>query len=99
MRELWLATVEADVSIETESESKEVHMRPVMMWLALLSSMWMSLGCNQQPATPPEARQQGGPETAIGEVSQTAIDKAKGVEGTLQQSADRTAETVNPPSR
>lgn len=74
-------------------------MRPMAMWLALLSSMWMSLGCNQQPATPPEAKQQGGPETAIGEVSQTAIDKAKAVEGTLQQSADRTAETVNPPPR
>jgi hypothetical protein len=91
--------VEADVSIEKENELMEVHMRLIAMWLALLASMWMSLGCNQQPATPPEAKQQGGPATAVGEVSQTAIDKAKAVEGTLQQSADRTAETVNPPPR
>jgi len=77
----------------------KVHMRLIAMWLALFSSMWMSLGCNQQPATPPEAKQQGGPETTVGEVSQTVINKAKAVEGTLQQSADRTAVTVNPSPR
>lgn len=74
-------------------------MRPVAMWLVLLMSASMSLACTQQSATPPEAKPQEGPETTVGEMSQTAIDKAKAVEGTLQQSADRTADRLNAPTQ
>jgi hypothetical protein len=88
-----------DIWTEEENESREVHMRLVTMWLVLLMSAWMSLGCNQQSVPAPEAKHQEGPETAIGEMSQTAIDKAKAVEGTLQQSADRTADRLNAPTQ
>jgi hypothetical protein len=74
-------------------------MRPVAMWLVLLMSASMSLACTQQSAPPPEAKHQEGPETTVGEMSQTAIDKAKAVEGTLQQSADRTADRLNAPTQ
>ena len=92
----------ADSSTQEGMESKEVHMRPVAMWLVLLMSAWISmegLGCNQQPAPPPAAKPQQGPETTVGEMTRTAIDKAKAVEGTLQQSADRTADALNPPTQ
>lgn len=77
-------------------------MHPVTIWLVLLMSAWISmegLGCNQQPAPQPEGKHPQGSETAVGEMSRTALDKAKAVEGTLQQSADRTADTLNIPAQ
>jgi hypothetical protein len=77
-------------------------MHPVAIWLVLLMSAWISieaLGCNQQSASPTEGKHPQGSETVVGEMSRTALDKAKAVEGTLQQSADRTADTLNVPAQ
>lgn len=77
-------------------------MNPIPIGLLLLMIVCASiegLGCSQQAAPPPETKQQQSPETAVGEMTRTAIDKAKAVEGTLQQSADRTAGTLNPPTQ
>ncbi len=73
-------------------------MHLMKVWFVLLMTVWSgieSLGCTQQPASPPETKQEHSAETAVGGMTRTAIDKAKTVEGTLQQSADRTADTLN----
>jgi hypothetical protein len=77
-------------------------MHPVVIGLVLLMSAWISiegLGCNQQSGSPTEGKHPQGSETTVGEMSRTALDKAKAVEGTLQQSADRTADTLNVPAQ
>lgn len=77
-------------------------MHPMAVWLVLLMTIWIgiqSLGCSQQPASQPEAKQEHSTETAVGGMTRTAIEKAKAVEGTLQQSADRTAGTLNAPTQ
>jgi hypothetical protein len=74
--------------------------RADMMMKRLISVLVSSLslvglnGCDRQ-VPPPKAVQEPPPvpETAVGGMARSAIDKAKGVETTLGEAGNRTAET------
>jgi hypothetical protein len=72
-------------------------MNHVLGWIlpaAIVLSVAM-FGCDRQPPQPKALKEPPhAPETAVGEMTIRAIEKAKGVEPTLGQAAEHTADVL-----
>ena len=69
-------------------------MSALVFSLSVVSLMGLN-GCDRQ-VPPPKAVKElpQVPDTAVGEMARSVIDKAKGVETTLEEAGNRTAETT-----
>lgn len=65
--------------------------------IVLVASLFLIsvVGCDREPPKPKVIQDRSRiPETAAGEIAIRAIEKAKGLENTLGQAADRTTDTL-----
>ena len=66
----------------------------VLVFSLLVVSLMGLNGCNRQDPPPKTVKELPQvPDTAVGGMTRSAIDKAKGVETTLREAGNRTAET------
>lgn len=67
----------------------------VLIFSLLVVSLMGLNGCDRQDPAPKAVKEPPqSPDTAIGGLARSTIDKAKGVETTLGEAGDRTAETI-----